>query len=167
MYPGIDLVYRGSRGELEYDFIVSPGADPSNIRMRLEGPDRLRLDQGRLVAEFGDRRVVEHPPSIYQEIDGERHSVDGSFLVTDDGEVRFDIGVYDTGRPLVIDPVLTYSTYLGGSGSDTPIGVAVDTQGNTFIVGSTASIDFPGADPADVDAGAGDDAFLVKIKRRN
>lgn len=163
VYPGIDLVYRGNRGELEYDFIVSPGADPSNIRMRLEGPDRLRLDQGRLVAEFGDRRVVEHPPSIYQEIDGERRAVNGSFLVTDNGEVQFDIGVYDTVHPLVIDPVLTYSTYLGGSGSDTPIGVAVDTQGNTFIVGSTASIDFPGADPADVDAGAGDDAFLVKI----
>ena len=163
VYPGIDLVYRGTGGELEYDFIVSPGADPSHIRMRLEGPDRLHLDRGSLVAEFGDRKLVQRPPSIYQEIDGEREPIQGSFVMTEDREVRFDIGRYDTARPLVIDPVLTYSSYLGGSGRDTPLGITVDAQGNTFVVGSTASIDFPGADPADVDAGAGDDAFLVKI----
>ncbi len=163
VYPGIDMVYRGTRGELEYDFIVSPGADPSDIRMRLDGPDRVRLDQGSLVAEFGDRKLVQHPPSIYQKIDGERQAVDGSFLITDDGEVRFDIGTYEADLPLVIDPIVSYSTYLGGSANDTPIGLAVDAEGNTYIAGTTASIDFPGADLASVDAGAGDDAFLAKI----
>ncbi|HLI75624.1 MAG TPA: hypothetical protein VKV02_01665, partial [Acidobacteriaceae bacterium] len=127
VYPGVDLVYHGDRQQLEYDFVVAPGADPTAIRLRFEGADRLAVDAvGDLVVQTAGGPVVQRAPVIYQEGPGGRQPVAGGYVVEEE-QVRFAVGAYDASRPLVLDPVvLAYSTYLGGSGSDAGFGIAVD-----------------------------------------
>jgi hypothetical protein len=147
-YPGIDMVYFGSGKRLEYDFVVSPGADPSRIRLRFGGADSVRLDQtGSLVIGVGGREVRQPRPVVYQDtiVGGERRrvNVEGRYILARNREVRFSLGSYDRRLPLVIDPVLVYAGYFGGTGYDVPTGIAVDRSGNVWLTGTTRSTIVP------------------------
>ncbi len=147
VYPGIDLIYYGSQGELESDFVVAPGADPGTIRLGFEGVGELRLDpQGDLVLTTGDGELRLRKPRVYQEVGGARREIPAGYVLQGEGQVGFEIAAaaYDATKPLVIDPVLSYSTYLGGSGLDFGGGVAVDALGRVYVTGSTDSPNFPG-----------------------
>ena len=168
VYPGIDLVYYGNQQQLEYDFVVAPGADPRAIRLAIDGERRLRLDStGDLIVslEGGDLRL--HKPAIYQTSRGAKQPVSGRFIVLGNSEVSFKVGKYDPSRALVIDPILSYSTYLGGSGIDVANGIAVAPDNTAFIAGGTFSIDFPTAHPLQPNMGGAvdfpQDAFVAKI----
>ena len=166
VYPGIDLVYYGHDGNLEYDWIVSPSADPRRIRLRFDDADRVRVDkQGDLVIELGKTEYRHEKPVVYQEVGGKRTEISGTWLVRGK-EAGFRIGTYDRGQPLIIDPVLYYSTYLGGSGGDAAYAVAVDNVGNTYVTGDTASTNFPTANPLQASLGGSQDVFVTKINAR-
>ncbi|HUP70614.1 MAG TPA: SBBP repeat-containing protein [Acidimicrobiales bacterium] len=168
-YPGIDLVYHGRNGSLEYDFVVSPGADPQAITIALEGHRGLRLDgDGSLVADMGTKKVRQPKPFAYQLVGGARRAVAARYHLGPRGRVRFTLGAYDPSRPLVIDPVIEYSTYLGGAQHDFGKAVAVDAAGNAYVVGNTSSADFPTRGSTRTYAGAGSggwggDAFVAKL----
>src|SRR6266850_3745355 len=143
VYPGIDLVYRGSGQQLEYDFVVAPGADPRQIRLGLKGTKKLELTaEGDLLLDTSGEPVRLHKPAIYQEFAGNRKPVEGSFVLAAKNTVKFRIGKYDASRPLIIDPVLAYSTLLGGNGFDEAFGIAVDSTGSAYITGLTTSTNF-------------------------
>jgi len=184
VYPGVNLVYYGNGRQLEHDFVVAPGADPSVIRMAVEGADKMELNaQGDLVLRAGTGDVHLRKPVVYQEFDGVRQDVASSFVLrvpnprpvpTQSGsafrtphsvEVGFELGTYDATRPLVIDPVLVYSTYLGGAGTDEGYGIAVDSAGNAYVVGETSSTNFPTTSPLQPSNGGGGyyDVFVAKL----
>ncbi|HLJ95307.1 MAG TPA: SBBP repeat-containing protein [Gemmataceae bacterium] len=151
VYPGIGLVYYGNQRQLEYDFQVSPGADPSQIRLRFSGADRLTLDErGDLIVQAKGQILLQHKPVVYQDVAGERHAVAGTFWL-EGNQVGFSLGDYDRSKALIIDPVLSYSTYLGGSPNAFPgdggVGIAVDSAGCAYVTGYTTSPDFPTANP--------------------
>jgi hypothetical protein len=150
VYPGIDLVFYGSGKKMEYDFVVKPGADPNEIRLAVDGADSVAIDKdGALLLSIGADTVSFKQPLIYQPSDRGNQTIIGSYLLEQprsDGDkttVSFKLGVYDRGKPLVIDPVLDYSTYLGGSDYDWASGVAVNASGEAYVVGTTSSVDFP------------------------
>lgn len=204
VYPGIGLVYYGTdQAQLEYDFVVAPGADPNAIRLGIDGAEEIRVDEGGdLVVETEGGEIRFHKPVVYQIASGqdeapaveagspaqrlrrmnfspaqgpasghgfnraeqsplpthplrasapeanrvpERQYLDGRYVLAANNRVSFEIAAYDASKPLIIDPVLSYSTFLGGSGSDSGgfLGVAVDTSGNVYLTGSTRSSDFP------------------------
>ncbi|MGD0364978.1 MAG: SBBP repeat-containing protein, partial [Bryobacteraceae bacterium] len=144
VYPGIDLAYYGNQGRLEYDFILAPGADPSAIRLAVDGARNIRVDDGGdLVLETAAGAVSFQKPAAYQEIAGTRRTVESHYVLAAGDEVRFAVGTYDSKEPLVIDPSLVYSTYLGGSNYDSGTAIVSDAQGNAYITGSTDSMDFP------------------------
>jgi len=144
VYPGIDLVYYGNDGELEYDWIVQPGADLSKIRLRFSGVKKITVDRtGDLVLTTADGEIREKKPMIYQKSGAE---IAGGYLIHG-REVKFEVAKYDTRRTLVIDPVLVYTSYLGGSGNDNGTGIAVDAAGNAYVTGHTDSTDFPTVNP--------------------
>jgi hypothetical protein len=140
LYPGIDLIYYGSGEQLEYDFIVAPGADPEAIALRFEGANRVAIDaRGDLVITVGRADLCQHKPVAFQTVAGERREVTASFRLGDAGTVTFQLGAYDQTQPLIIDPVLSYSTYFGGNPNDQGWAVAVDAAGATYIAGTTFS----------------------------
>jgi hypothetical protein len=155
VYPGVDLVYYGNQGRLEYDFVVAPGADPRQIALSFKGTKRLRIDPATrdllLKARGGEVRF--HKPAVYQPASGSaidqnspaaaKTPVQGWFRTARHGRVTFEIAAYDHTRPLVIDPMLSYSTYLGGSSQDYGSGIAIDASGNACVVGFTNSAHFP------------------------
>ena len=144
VYPGVDLVYYGNQRRLEYDFIVAPHADPKQIKLHFSGAQGLRLDgDGNLKVIADDGEVVFQKPAVYQERKGSRIPVDGRFTLLADHTVGFKVGGYDRGRPLVIDPTLSYSTYLGGSTEDAGTAISVDAAGNIYVIGFSADADFP------------------------
>jgi hypothetical protein len=223
VYPGIDVVYYGNQGgQLEYDFVVAPGADPSAIALDVaamspspNGGRRppLQIDaDGNLVLQTDGGEVVFHKPVVYQEqesgarsqesgvqdetqdsrfkiqnsrIDNRqwaignqqsaisnrqsaidnRQFLDGRFVLTAENQIRFEVGPYDHSRPLVIDPALNYSTYLGGSGTDLGIGIAVDINCSAYISGQTSSVDFPlsANAPQTTFGGGTNNAFVTKL----
>lgn len=165
VYAGIDLVYYGNQGQLEYDFVVDPGIDPSVIAISIQGARDVTLDtSGNLVLHTSGGDVVQQAPVIYQELGGVRQAVAGEFVLQGDTEVGFRIGTYDTSRTLIIDPVLSYSTYLGGNSSDSGQAIAVDADGNAYITGYTYSANFPTtAGATQPGLGGAIDAFVAKL----
>src|SRR5215510_13746024 len=166
VYPGVDVVYYGAQGrELEYDFIVAPGADPKAIKLSFEGADKLELnEQGDLVLRLSGKPIHLRKPVVYQEKDGGRQEIASNYALAGAREVGIDIAAYDASRPMVIDPALAYSTYLGGSGQDAGLDIAVNAHGSAFVTGLTTSLDFPPAPAAPrLGPGGGYDAFVVKL----
>ena len=138
VYEGVDLVYYGNQRQLEYDFRVAPGADPRVVSLSFEGADSIELEaSGDLLLTLGESVVRQPKPFVYQEVAGARRAVEAAYAVGADGRVGFSVGEYDASLPLVIDPTLVYSTYLGGSGGDQGWGVAVDSTGSAYVAGFT------------------------------
>jgi hypothetical protein len=168
VYPGIDLVYYGQPQQLEYDFLVAPGADPSTIKLAFAGVDDATVDaRGDLVLKTGGGPLRFQRPAIYQTDGSRRDSIEGGYVRMSPREIGFRVGDYDRTRPLIIDPVLTYSTFLGGTHLDEGRGIAVDATGAAYVTGSTLSADFPTANalqPTHGDfAGLPEDAFVAKL----
>jgi Bacterial Ig-like domain (group 3)/Beta-propeller repeat len=162
IYPGVDLVYYGNQRQLEYDFIVAPGADPRRIAFDVTGAKRIRRGaQGDLVFKVGEGEIRWHKPVVYQEKDGTRQEI-AAHYATDKNRVAFEVAKYDTSRPLYIDPLI-YSTYLGGSGQDIGQGIAVDSAGNAYVTGQTYSTNFPTTPGAFQTACNGNSTFVAKF----
>jgi hypothetical protein len=143
LYPGIDLVLYGRGGTVEYDFLVSPGADPEAIKFRLKGADRVKIDEhGDLVAALGRGFITQRRPRVFAQRGPSSREVDGRYEVRD-GVFSFALGPHDQDERLVIDPVVVASTYLGGDRSETPLAIALDAQGNIYLTGRTDSSNFP------------------------
>src|SRR5271165_2836518 len=160
LYQGVDLVYYGNAGELEYDLTVAPGADPGRIRLRLTGENPTFDGDGNLIADLIQKR-----PVAYQvDSNGARVAVESSYRRNRDGSYSFKLGAYDRGRALVIDPVLTFSTYLAGTGTDIALAIAHDQNGLVYVAGTTDSTDFPTAGTPTQAANAGNtDVWVAQI----
>ncbi len=144
VYPGIDLVYYGNRQILEYDFEISPGRDARAIRLGFPRTAKPRIaENGDLLVQIAGAEVRQRKPLIYQNKGGLRRLVEGGYVMRGSREVGFEVGPYDKTEPLVIDPALVYSTYLGGAGDDKGSSIAVDRDGNIYVTGVTASTNFP------------------------
>jgi hypothetical protein len=186
VYPGVDLVYHGNQGRLEYDFVVEPGADSRQITLAFQSSaaksgsmSELRIDRkGDLVVVGGGSEVRFRRPVVYQPTivnteltrDERRrvtgnHFVDGEYVLKD-GRVMFKVAAYDQSKPLVIDPILVYSTYVGGSGWDHGYAIAVDSSGDAYLTGRTGSLQFPttaGAFSTKPTPGGYADAFVTEL----
>jgi len=163
LYPGIDMIYGESDRNIKSDFIVAPGAAPSSIRFRYAGAKHVSVaSDGGLVVVTNSGQLREHPPVLYQQRAARRIPVKGSFLVSHDQVVSFEVGDYDTSIPLWIDPVVSYSTYVGGSRVDNATAIQADGSGNVFLAGWTDSTNFPTAVPVRGPAGSVD-AFIMKF----
>lgn len=138
LYPGVDLIYYGNEGRLEYDFVVSPQADADNIVLRFSGADQIHVNtEGDLIFALGSEKIRQPKPFVYQDVDGMRKPVTGSYVLSGFGTVTFQLGDYDRRLPLVIDPVLSYASYFGGSGADLAWDVAVDAEGFVYMAGES------------------------------
>jgi hypothetical protein len=169
VYDGIDLVYYGNSRQLECDFVVAPQADPGRIRLVFAGRRQLLIDdQGDLSVKANGGQMVLRSPVAYQMIAGVRREVASRFVIESNSDVSFRLGSYDKRESLTIDPIISYSTYLGGSGhsaadDETANGVAVDAAGNAYVIGSTVSTDFPVVNAFKPNGGGFSDAFISKI----
>ena len=165
VYPGVDLVFYGNQRQLEYDFIVAPGVDPTAITLGFQGVERVEpTAEGDLVLHFESGDVRLSKPLIYQTANGGRREVSGVYVIKDRGQIGFQVGSYDTSRPLIIDPTLFYSTYLGGSNFDEGRAIAVDAAGNAYVTGYSDSINFPTTTGAFQTIFSGTrDAFVTKL----
>jgi hypothetical protein len=169
VYPGIDLVYYGNQGQLEYDLVVAPGADPGVVTLWFEGAREVRIDaRGELVLGVEGGEVRQHKPVVYQEVAGVKQEVAGRYVMKGTRQVGFRVAAHDPSRPLIIDPVLVYSTYLGGSNIEFGHDIAVDGAGRAYVAGVTGSTDFPTTAGAFQTTNAGGemfngDAFVAKL----
>jgi beta-propeller repeat-containing protein/centrosomal CEP192-like protein len=164
VYPGVDLVFYGNQRRLEYDFVVAPGADPKAIQLQVEGARKLRIDsRGDLVLSVADGEVKFQKPVVYQEVKGKRQEIAGNYAVAGDHRVSFTVSGYDRSKPLIVDPVLNYSTYVGGSADETGEAIAVDAAGDAFVAGFTSSTDFPGASGSLSAANTNGAVFVTEI----
>ncbi len=165
VYPGVDLAYYGERSTLEFDFVVAPKSDPAPIDLAFNGARHLAIDtSGNLVVSSDVGCISLHKPIAYQQQNGSRHLVDARFVLKANGRVSFELGSYDRSRELVIDPSVTYATYLGGAAEDDGYGIALDSSGNAYVTGQTASANFPVAGGVAPNTNAGNfDVFVTKI----
>jgi hypothetical protein len=164
LYPGIDLSYGSENGRLKSEFHVRSGADPGSIRLQYEGAERVEIDAlGALVLHTAAGILREEAPETYQIAHGRREPVASRFRIQIDGAVTFDVGAYDRERTLIIDPVLTASTYLGGSGFENATAVAVDSTGYIYVAGWTDSSDLRTVNALRPTSGGGVDAFVAKF----
>ena len=144
VYRGVDLIYYGRQSKLEYDFVLAANVDPRIVEVAFEGAQSVRLDsRGDLLLGTPVGEIRQARPLVYQEVDGVKEAIPASYELRGAQQVGFVIASYDQSRPLVIDPVLSYSTYLGGTGIDIGNGITVDRSGNAYVVGDTTSLDFP------------------------
>jgi len=167
VYPGIDIVYYGNQGQLEYDFVVAPGADPGLIRMDFKGANRLELDKkGNLVLKLSEGQLSVNAPAIYQKNGETKLPVEGRFVLASSKLVSFEVGTYDKSKELIIDPIV-YSTYLGVTVEDRATAIAVENDGTVYLTGKTATVAdvFPGTAGhfQAANAGGAFDAFVIKI----
>jgi hypothetical protein len=141
IYPGINLVYYGNQQRLEYDFTIAPGADPDAIAIRFDGADKISINaQGELVLKLGGEEIRQPTPSIYQIVGGARKEISGGYKILDAHTVAFNVGKYDRSLPLVIDPILGFATYFGGTLGETAWAVALNpTDGSIYVAGETFS----------------------------
>lgn len=158
-YPGIDLVYYGSHGKLEYDFVVAPGANPKVIALAFDGARDVSIDEnGELVLDTEVGEIRQHKPMIYQQVNGVRKEVTGRYAISSRHEIHFEIGSYNANKQLVIDPVLSYAAYLGsGRGA---LSVAVDSVGSAYVTGE-GDPSFPITGGPSQTSGGG--AFVMKL----
>lgn len=175
VYEGIDLIYYGNQRQLEYDFVVAPNANPDVIAMKFDNKREMKIDEnGDLLINVRKHLVRQHAPIVYQEIEGNRRAVQGSYVIKNatsrlEREVGVRIGDYDHGKPLIIDPVIVFSTYLGGSAGDdlftfeVGFAITVDATGNVYVGGVTPSGDFPTQNPYQSASAGNYDAFLTKL----
>lgn len=175
--PGVTLAYFGRQGSLEYDLMLRPGVNPGRIhlgvtsaggRSRTGGASSIAMSptidrQGNLMLRSGRVEVRQARPVVYQQVRGTRRSIAARYVVSRAGQIGFQLGAYDRGLALVIDPTVTYSTYLGGSGDDAGNGIAVDGAGNAYVVGSTSSVDFPNLSSAQAATAGPEDVFVAKL----
>ena len=144
LYPGIDLVFYQRDAQLEYDFIVAPGADPDQIRVEFTGIDAASLREGnQLVLDIGAANIIQSVPAAYQDIEGKRHIVGARQLLNESAGVTFSLSDYRSDHVLVVDPVLEFSRFFGGSGEEEVIGITSDRDGNIYITGGSSSPDLP------------------------
>jgi hypothetical protein len=163
VYPGIDLICYGANRNLEYDFVVAPGADPRQVRFSWEGSDGQSLNMdGDLVLRTPLGDLVQKRPRVYQQTAAGRVEVAAKYQLARDGQVTVAMARYDRRRPLIIDPQLVYSTYLGGNGTDIGHAIAVDSSASAYIVGETSSSTFPVQSPVKTQLGS-TDAFITKL----
>ncbi len=166
VYPGVDLVYYGTGENLEYDFEVAAGADPSRIRLRFDGADRLRVAfNGDLLIDLSSQTVTQHLPVVYQvTADGKRTAVHAEYQIEADRDVTLRLDRYDPSVPLVIDPVITFAAYLPGSKNSVGVAVGHDAQGFIYIAGNTAATDFVSTPNAFFGVNRGtQNAWLMKL----
>lgn len=168
VYPGIDVVYYGKGQDLEYDFEVAPGADPSKIRLRFPGVDDLKLqNDGELVLTLGAQKLGQRPPVVYQRRgEHELVAIESRYLMDGAGAVRLKLGNYDRAEKLIVDPVIAYTAYLAGAAGDTATSCIVDAQGFVYIGGTTNSTNFPlgsNANSLQLTQQGNKDAFVVKL----
>jgi len=170
VYDGIDLIFHGEQGRLEYDFVLAPNADPRVIRLELTGQRDFRVaDDGDLVVSTAAGDIRWKRPEIYQEARGRRQSVNGRFVIANKRAVTFEVDDYDRSRELVIDPALSYSTYIGGSLNEGARGIGLDASGNVYIAGNTTSSNLPTISAYQANFGGqtanylGGDAFVAKF----
>ena len=159
VYPGVNMAFHGEERQLEFDFIVAAGASPAPIGLGFSGASKITTDaSGNLLLSSAAGDVVLHKPVAYQEIDGKRQTVAAEFVEESNNRVTFALGSYDRSRELVIDPSLSYATYLGGSAEDEAFAIALDGSGNAYVTGQTKSPSFGGKA-----AGPNFDVFVTKI----
>jgi len=170
VYEGVDLIYYGNQDQLEYDFIVAPGADPSSIRLAFDGAEKIEIEaSGDLALHMRGGAMRQRKPLVYQEAHGARREIPSRYTIRNPGvpirnqEVAIEVGEYDATKPLIIDPVLVYSSYLGGSGIDEGSSIAVDDDGQAYVAGFTESLDFPLARAEQPVSGGVEDAFVAKL----
>lgn len=164
VYPGIDVVYYGKQHELEYDFVVAAGANPKLIRFTVEGADQVRLDKsGKLLLNLKHGEVTLNKPVIYQfDENGSHREVKGAYVLNGN-EVRFKLAQFNSKKPLIIDPVLSYSTMLGSGSNDQTFGIAADSQGSAYVTGNTENITFPTTVGAFQSTSIRNGAFVTKL----
>lgn len=163
VYRGIDLIYYGNQRQLEYDFVVAPGANPSAIQLSVAGAKKMRIqDNGDLFMETSHGIVVQPKPVLYQVIDGQRQTVEGGFALAGSNRMSFNIGSYDRDHELIIDPSIGFYTYFGDTGTDQIKSIAVTSpSGFTFYGGLTTSLTLPNA--GNTYGGGGADGFISAI----
>jgi hypothetical protein len=148
VYPGVDVLFYGRQQRLEYDFVVAPGADPRAIALSLAGARKLEINsRGDVVVNVAGGKIALQKPVIYQELNGDRREIAGQYSIGNDRQIRFLVAEYDHTQPLTIDPVLNYSTYIGGEVVDLGLGIALDAAGDAYIAGGTNSTAFPQMNP--------------------
>ncbi|HLK58356.1 MAG TPA: SBBP repeat-containing protein [Chthonomonadaceae bacterium] len=162
VYPGVDLLFYGRAGQPEYDFVIHPGASPADLRLRFTGMRRRYLDpSGALCLDLPGGAVRWHPPVAYQEHRGRRTAVACRYVLLGNQEVRFQVGGYDPSRPLIVDPLLIYASYLGGNGATCGYGIATDGNGNLYVTGETTATDFPTVSPLQTANQGGKECFVA------
>src|ERR1051325_6198863 len=164
VYPGIDMVYHGDARRLASPFTVAPGSDPAKVDIAFGDMQNFDIDvMGDLVLHTQQGDIRQTKPTAYQEMNGIKEEVPVTYITKNEHCVGFQLGAYDLSRPLIIDPVLIYSTYLGGSGFDQGYAITVDSLGNSYVTGQTAAIDFPTTAGAFQTQYGGGDAFVAKL----
>lgn len=173
LYHGIDLRYDGANGRIKSTYTLAPDADLSLLRWRYDGAQQLRLDHdGNLVIKLApphgrateDRVLTEQAPTAWQDISGKRVAVTAAFALANDGTVSFTLGAYDPNYPLTIDPIITFSSYLGGSGKDLGNSIAVGGDGSIYLSGNTNSTNFPLTSPFQNVPNSYNDILITKIQ---